>query len=170
MAHRLTPFVGIEHDGVRYVISTKEKNGVGYCTFVTGAFEEENLQRMLVELGRHLGITTLRGKTVLEVGANLGTETVSLLKRHGVKRVVAFEPDAENVCFLRANLALNGVHDLVEIHEMALSDVDTTLLLECSSENWEITGFVCLMCTGPTSTESGTGTRWKSRLAASTRS
>jgi FkbM family methyltransferase len=136
MARRLTPFVGIERDGVRYVISTRERRGVGYCTFVTGTFEEENLRRMLVQLERHLGITTLRGMTVLEVGANLGTETVSLLRRHGVERVVAFEPDPENARFLRANLALNGVHDRAEIHEMALSDVDTTLLLEHSAENW----------------------------------
>ena len=136
MATRLTPFVGIEHDGVRYVISTRERRGVGYCTFVNGTFEEENIRRMLAELDHRLGITTLRGMTVLEVGANLGTETVSLLRRHGVGRVVAFEPDAENARFLRANLALNGVHDRAEIHEMALSDVDTTLVLECSAENW----------------------------------
>jgi FkbM family methyltransferase len=136
VATRLTPFVGIEHDGVRYVISTRERRGVGYCTFVNGTFEEENVRRMLVELDRRLGIKALRGMTVLEVGANLGTETVSLLRRHGVERVVAFEPDAENARFLRANLALNGVHDRAEIHEMALSDVDTTLLLECSAENW----------------------------------
>jgi FkbM family methyltransferase len=136
LAARLTPFVGVERDGVRYVMSTRESGGVGFGTFVTGAFDEETLRRMLAALGRHRGITTLRGMTVLEVGANIGTETVSLLKRHGVERVIAFEPDAENVRFLRANLALNGVHDRAEIHEMALSDVDATLLLECSTENW----------------------------------
>jgi FkbM family methyltransferase len=136
LAARLTPFVGVEHDGVRYVISTRESRGVGYGTFVTGTFDEETLRRMLAALERHRGITALRGMTVLEVGANIGTETVSLLKRHGVERVVAFEPDAENVRFLRANLALNGLHDRAEIHEMALSDVDATLLLECSAENW----------------------------------
>lgn len=133
---RLSPFVGVEHDGVRYVISTRERRGVGLGTFVTGTFDEEVLRRMLLELEKHLGITTLRGMTVLEVGANIGTETVSLLKRHEVERVVAFEPDPENARLLRANLALNGVHDRAEVHEMALSNVDTTLLLECSAENW----------------------------------
>lgn len=136
LAGRLTPFLGIEHDGVRYVISTRESGGVGYSTFVTGSFDEEVLRRMLVQLEEHLGITTLRGMTVLEVGANIGTETVSLLKRHGAECVMAFEPDAENVRFLRANLALNGMHDRAEVHEMALSDVDATLLLESSAENW----------------------------------
>lgn len=132
---RLMPFAGVEHDGVRYIVSTREI-GVGPGIFATGVFDEETLRRTLVALEQHLGIRTLRGATVLEVGANIGTETVSLLKRHGARRVIAFEPDAENVRFLRANLALNGLHDRVEIHEIALSEVDATLTLERSADNW----------------------------------
>lgn len=132
---RLAPLVGVEADGVRFIVSTRER-GIGYTTFATGAFDEATLRRTLAALERHLAITTLRGMTVLEVGANIGTETVSLLKRHGAERVLAFEPDAENVRMLRANVALNGVHDRADIHELALSDVDATLLLECSADNW----------------------------------
>jgi FkbM family methyltransferase len=136
LAARLTPFVGVEHDGIRYVISTREPGGVGFPTFVHGYFDEQTVTSMLVALAKHASIATLEGLTVLEVGANIGTETVSLLVRHGVKRIVAVEPDAENVRFLRANLALNGVHDRVEIHQIALSDTDGAVLLECSAENW----------------------------------
>lgn len=132
---RLMPFAGVEQDGVRYIVSTRDI-GVSRGIFATGVFDEETVRRMLVALERHLGIATLRGATVLEVGANIGTETVSLLKRHGAQRVVAFEPDPENVRFLRANLALNGVQDRVEIHEMALSEADATLMLELSANNW----------------------------------
>ncbi len=131
---RLTPFVGVEHDGVRYVVGTRGERGLGYGTFVSGSFEKETLRRMLVALLGH-GITTLRGMTALEVGANIGTETVSLLSHHGVERVVAFEPDAENARLLRANLALNGLDRRAEVHEIALSDVDATLLLERSADN-----------------------------------
>ncbi len=131
---RLTPFVGVEHDGVRYVVGTRGDRAVGYSTFVRGSFEKETLRRMLVALLPH-GVTTLRGLTALEVGANIGTETVSLLSHHGVARVVAFEPDAENARLLRANLALNGLDRLAEVHEIALSDVDATLVLERSAEN-----------------------------------
>jgi len=133
-ASRLTPFLGVEHDGVRYVVSTSEF-GVGFPTFVFGSFADETMDGMLTALEQHAGITTLSGLTVLEVGANIGTETVALLVRRGVKRVVAVEPDAENVRLLRANLALNGVQDRVEIHELALSDTDGTVVLESSSHN-----------------------------------
>ncbi len=131
---KLMPFAGVEHDGVRYVVSTRERRGVSCGTFVSGGFEGETLRRMLAALASR-GITTLRGMTVLEVGANIGTETVSLLHRYGVERVIAFEPDAENARLLRANLALNGLHDRAEVHELALSDVDGALTLERSDEN-----------------------------------
>ncbi len=136
LARRLTPFVGVEHDGVRYVLSPLEPAGVCYPTFVRGFFDEETVRSMIVALREHAGIPTVEGMTVLEIGANIGTETVSLLLHHGVERVIAMEPDPENVRFLRANLALNGVHDRVMIHEMALSDADGTVLLERSQDNW----------------------------------
>jgi FkbM family methyltransferase len=133
-ARRLTPFVGVEHNGVRYVLSTREQ-GVGFPTFVFGSFDEDTVNGMLTALEQHAGISTVSGLSVLNVGANIGTVAVSLLVRHGVKRLVAVEPDAENVRFLRANLALNGVQDRAEIHQIALSDTDDTLVLESSASN-----------------------------------
>lgn len=91
---------------------------------------------MVTALAQHAGITTIKGSTILEVGANIGTETVSFLARHGVARVVAVEPDEKNVRFLRSNLAINGLEDRVSIYEMALSDTDGTVMLEHSEDNW----------------------------------
>jgi FkbM family methyltransferase len=133
-ARRITPFVGVEHDGVRYILSTHER-GVGFPTFVSGSFDEDTVNAMLTALKQHAGISSVQGLNVLEVGANIGTVAVSLLVRHGIGRLVAVEPDAENVRILRANLALNGVQDRVEIHQIALSDADGTLELECSTDN-----------------------------------
>jgi FkbM family methyltransferase len=136
LSRKLTPLVGVEDGDVRYVLSTRESTGVCYPTFVRGYFDEQTVLGMEVALAQHVGIATIEGMRVLEIGANIGTETVSLLMRHGVKRVVAIEPDAENVRFLRANLALNGVQDRVAIYEMALSDADGTVVLERSRDNW----------------------------------
>jgi FkbM family methyltransferase len=109
---------------------------VCFPTFVRGFFDEATVRSMLVALARHAGIATVEGLTVLEVGANIGTETVSLLVQHGIERVVAVEPDSENVRILRANLALNGVQDRVVIYEMALSDADGVVVFERSENNW----------------------------------
>ncbi len=136
LARRLTPFVGVEHDGVRYVLSPRESAGVCFPTFVRGYFDEETVRSMIVALAQHAGMPTIEGLTVLEVGANIGTETVSLLVHHGIERVVAVEPDSENVRILRANLALNGVQDRVVIYEVALSDADGMVMFEHSENNW----------------------------------
>jgi FkbM family methyltransferase len=135
-ARRVTPFVGVEHDGIRFILSTSERGGVGLRTFRLGFFDEEVIDHALVALARHAGIATLNGLSVLDVGANFGTETVSFLVRHGVKRVIAVEPDPENARLLRANLALNGVEYRAQVLEIALSDADGTLVLEHSEENW----------------------------------
>lgn len=135
LAARMTPFAGVEHDGVRYLVSTRDTHGVGRGTFAGGTFERETLRRMLTALER-LGVTTLRGMTVLEVGANIGTETVSLLNHHGVKRVLAFERTLRMHASYEPIWPSTDCTIRVEIHEMALSDVDATLLLEHSAENW----------------------------------
>jgi FkbM family methyltransferase len=136
LAARITPLIGVEDAGVRYVLSPREPTGVCRSTFLSGSFDEEIVLSMIAALAQHAGMDGIEGLTVLEVGANIGTETVSLLARHGVERIMAIEPGAENVRFLRANLALNGLQDRVTIYEMALSDVDRIVELERSEENW----------------------------------
>ena len=136
LAGRVTPMLGVEHAGLRLVVSTGETAGVGFYTFVHGGYEEQTIERLLAALERRLGLSSLRGLTVLEVGSNIGTETVSMLGRHGAARVVAIEPDPDNARFLRANLALNGLEGRAKVLELALSDVDAKLRLERSPDNW----------------------------------
>jgi FkbM family methyltransferase len=136
LSNRVTPFVGVEHDSVRYLLSTSERTGVSFPTFIRGFFEEDAVRNMITALSTHAGISTINGLTVLEIGANIGTETVSFILRHGVERVIAIEPDAENARFLRANLALNSVEDRVLVHEIALSDADGMLVFEHCADNW----------------------------------
>lgn len=128
---RLTPIVAVEGEGVRFIVSTRDV-GVSFVTFAAKGFEDDLLTQAL----SRLGWASLAGKTILEVGANIGTETVSMLARHDAKRVIAIEPDPENVRFLRANLALNGLEARADVHQMALSDVNGVLTFERSSNSW----------------------------------
>ncbi|MCB8875657.1 FkbM family methyltransferase [Acidisoma silvae] len=64
------------------------------------------------------------GATIVEVGANIGSQTVHLSKLAGPKgRVFAFEPFGINFRLLSANLALCGGHN-VQAHHIALGDTD----------------------------------------------
>ena len=61
---------------------------------------------------------------VYDIGANIGIYTRMLAQWFGASRVLAFEPMAQNVALLRANVSLGGLEDRVEIFPMALSDRD----------------------------------------------
>lgn len=74
--------------------------------------------------------------TVLDVGANIGTTTISLVMRHQAERVIAFEPEDRNFRLLRCNLILNGLEQHVTARQMAISDSDQQLTLTLAHENF----------------------------------
>lgn len=57
----------------------------------------------------------------VDVGANLGNHTIYLAAVLG-RRVVAIEPEPRNAALLRANVARNGLEELVDVVEVALGD------------------------------------------------
>jgi FkbM family methyltransferase len=61
------------------------------------------------------------GGTIVDVGANIGTTTVSALSVHGFDRAVAIEPDPENCLLLRTNVALNDLYGRVAVVSAAAS-------------------------------------------------
>ncbi|MFV0386507.1 FkbM family methyltransferase [Paracoccus sp. (in: a-proteobacteria)] len=63
----------------------------------------------------------LRGKVVLDIGANIGNHAVYFAAICGVARCIAFEPNPAPAAILRRNLELNGL-DNVELRQVALSD------------------------------------------------
>src|ERR1700744_2671452 len=58
----------------------------------------------------------------LDIGANIGLYSCTLLKNGSVPRAILFEPDRLNLVHLRANLLINGLLDRTEIHEVAVGD------------------------------------------------
>ena len=67
----------------------------------------------------------LKPELLLDVGANLGLYSCTLLKNNNVPRAILFEPDRENRIQLRANLLMNGLLDRAEVHGVALGDTNT---------------------------------------------
>jgi FkbM family methyltransferase len=67
---------------------------------------------------------TCQGATAYDVGANIGLYSRFLLNCFGAGKVVAFEPMADNVSQLIANLELGGIRDKVTILQCALCDAD----------------------------------------------
>ena len=54
------------------------------------------------------------GSTVIDVGANIGYNTIRAARRAGPRgRVVAFEPTPDNLAVLRHNIAASGLTNVV---------------------------------------------------------
>lgn len=74
---------------------------------------------------------------LLDVGGNIGGICVPATARKFFDRAIAIEPHPANCRLLRANAALNGVQDHIQVIEAAAGPSDNEMLeLELSEDNW----------------------------------
>lgn len=112
-----TPFVAAA-DGDAFVLVPTRDFPVGYQAYSGGAFQGDILPRAVAEIASRRPGYSLSNRTVLEVGANIGTHTLQFL-RAGAGHVVAVEPSTSNARVLRANAALNGAEGRVTVVQAA---------------------------------------------------
>ncbi|PVZ09541.1 FkbM family methyltransferase [Actinomycetospora cinnamomea] len=120
--------------GERYLVSTHDR-AIGATAFSEGEFDLDVMEFALGLIEERTG-HGLRGRTFVDVGANVGTATIPALARFGAARAVAVEPAPENVKLLRCNLISNGLEDRVITVNAALSDTVGTGTLEYGRTNW----------------------------------
>ena len=77
----------------------------------------------------------MEGKTIIDVGANVGTTTIPALKTFGMGSSIAFEPAPANVRLLRQNVEANRLEERVAAFEVALSDHDGDVAFDLSDSN-----------------------------------
>lgn len=136
LLRRSTPSVAVEHDGIRYYVSTSD-NVVGRVTFCRGSYEQDMMARCIALIEEVTGrAPLLRGRTFVDIGANIGTSVIPAVRVFGAERAVAFEPAPETFKLLRCNLIANDLEDRVTAFPMALSDKAGTSTLELSEGNW----------------------------------
>jgi FkbM family methyltransferase len=116
-AGSITPYVAAEHHGIAYILPT----AIGPKWFLDGGRAE------FVVLERACAVLRGQGRlsgedTIVDIGAHIGTTSIAALTNHGFTRAVAVEPDPAHLPLLRANVALNGLHDRVQVVAAAMSD------------------------------------------------
>jgi FkbM family methyltransferase len=94
-----------------------QPSGIGTLEISANIAEQRELTNFIERCAR------LRPDAFLDIGANIGLYTCTLLKNGSVPRAILFEPDRTNRVHLRANLLINGLLDRAEIHEVAVGDV-----------------------------------------------
>ena len=86
------------------------------CIALTGLYE--------LELTRRLVAAARTGGTLVDVGANYGYYSLLWAAQRPANRVVAFEASPRNAAPLGDNIKRNGLSGRVEVHALALGDVD----------------------------------------------
>lgn len=95
-----------------FVVRVGDQN-IGQAVFLTGQFEFEKVEAVAARL------TAKPLRTVVDVGANIGTVCIPAIRRGLAQRAIAIEPDPVNFSLLTANVALNGLLDVVDLHQRA---------------------------------------------------
>ncbi len=104
--------------------------------FRSGSFDFHKFERALRAL-RAAGAAGDRIERLYDVGANIGTICVPAVARGLARTAVAIEPHPLNCRLLRANVALNGLQDSVEVVEAAAgADDGGSVELEVNERNW----------------------------------
>lgn len=130
------PLLGVSaRDGARYLVSTSD-TAVGRRLFVRRSRGEMSLLKIAIGLLERSGKRDPRRTMLLDIGANIGTTTVTaLLQDYGFTRAIACEPEPGNFRLLRANVALNGLHDAVTVMQAAVSDEKGDVVLRLDAGN-----------------------------------
>jgi FkbM family methyltransferase len=134
VAAKFTPELVAESDGMRFRVPTYDR-AVGLMSFASGPPERGTIKLVLSTLEARGGWRGAGSGCFLDIGANIGTATVTAVKQAGFAGAICFEPLPENHRLLCENLAANGLADRVQTMNVALSDHDGEADFEVSSNN-----------------------------------
>jgi FkbM family methyltransferase len=131
-AVRRIPEMAVEGaHGIRYFVRPQD-SAIGAAIIRDGAFEPQQIATVLALL-RDNGISITH---LLDVGANIGTTTIEVLRQMPEVTGEAFEPDPTNFQLLQMNLIANGFARRVRTHQAAVGNVTGTITLELATSNF----------------------------------
>ncbi len=136
IARRFTPLLIAEQNGLRFYVRTDDV-GVGRVTFADMSIERVTLDNALDCL-EALGTPAaeLRDGTFVDIGANIGTTSITAVASGRLGRAICIEPLEDNRTLLAQNIELNGVADRVKVLPFAVSDREGEVSFERSADNW----------------------------------
>lgn len=104
-----------------HILTFSPHEVIGKFIYREGGFQRDLTERVLALL-RERG--AVRGRVAIEVGANIGTQSVYLLLSGLFEHLVCVEPDERNLRLLKRNLSDNGLEDRTTIVASAVGDHD----------------------------------------------
>jgi FkbM family methyltransferase len=128
-AGQYTRYLEVETRDGRYLVTTRSQKLGRHLFTKQGRPEFGVLRRAVSAIEILIQEGSLVGRLFVDVGANIGTSTISALLSHGFGSAVCIEPEEENFRLLRANLVLNDLDDVQAVRVAASDRVGNAYLL-----------------------------------------
>ena len=119
----------------KFLLQCKPRCPINRDIYFYGGYQQALIEQCLGFLRDTQRLPPKGQGTVLDVGANNGISCISMLHKGEFARAIAFEPEPDNYRRLCANIALNGLEQRIQSHNLALSNDNTRLQMELSSYN-----------------------------------
>jgi FkbM family methyltransferase len=119
------------HHDLRYFVRPQDA-AIGAAIVQTGGFDTDKISRVLRLLHEH----DVALDWLVDVGANIGTTTLEILRQRPGMHAVAFEPDPVNFQLLELNLHANALTRRVRSYQLAVGDAAGTVTLELADRNF----------------------------------
>lgn len=103
-----------------HVLTFSPHDYIGRKVYRKGHFERGGIKRLVTVLEAEGALN--RGKVLLELGGNIGTQTIYWAKTGFFPRIVTIEPDPRNFAFLSRNIRDNGLESMVTLVQSAAGD------------------------------------------------
>ena len=92
-------------------------------------FERGTLDRCFVGFRDGAIAKAVQGKTIIDVGANIGNHSLYFANETGAARVISFEPVEETFGILERNVRLNHLEEKIEIHHCGLGERESRAVI-----------------------------------------
>jgi FkbM family methyltransferase len=119
----------------RFRVSTRD-TAIARDLYISGKFEEDILTRAFSVLEQHGVLKDHKVDLLLDVGANIGVTSISMMEMGLARRAVAIEPDNLNHRLLVNNIKTNGKSGCITAIQTAVSDFEGTAEFEISATNF----------------------------------
>jgi FkbM family methyltransferase len=108
-----------------HVMTFAPNDYIGKKIFRKGNFERDSVNRLLAILQERQLLR--QGSTLLELGGNIGTQTIYFALSKAFARIVSVEADPRNFELLRINITQNKLADLVTLVNSAAGESEGTI-------------------------------------------
>jgi FkbM family methyltransferase len=119
----------------RLTFSSKDKF-IGWSLYTAGHYGYAQLLNAVDILKENNKLAETNQGYVIDIGANIGTICIPLVRDRIFEKALAFEPEVRNFTYLRHNLEQNGLSDRISAYQLALSSTNAEAELEMAIGNY----------------------------------